>query len=384
MVYLCIMNGLYIHVPFCRRRCIYCGFYSTTCGGEEQKAYVKALSHELSLRCDELPSRHIDTLYIGGGTPAVLAPSLLEDIFKAVGDIFSLSSACEITVEANPDDVTDDWCDTLSCLPINRVSMGVQSFDDSILRALNRRHTSNQAVKAVERLYQRGTDNISVDLIYGLPAQTFEGFASDVDTVLGLPVSHLSAYALMFEEGTPLMSMLQGKVIKEADEELSVRMYDYLMDKLAGAGWEHYEISNFSLPGKASRHNSGYWQEMHYLGCGPSAHSYDGKRRSWNASSLQDYLRVGGDVVGGGIREEEILSRSDLRNERIMKGLRTCKGMDLDAFASDFDQSQLDRLLLQARPSVRAGYLAIDNGFLHLTRQGIFLSDGIMADLMEV
>ena len=262
--------------------------------------------------------------------------------------------------------------------------MGVQSFDDSILRALNRRHTSNQAVKAVERLYQRGTDNISVDLIYGLPSQTFEGFASDVDTVLGLPVSHLSAYALMFEEGTPLMSMLQGKVIKEADEELSVRMYDYLMDKLAGAGWEHYEISNFSLPGRASRHNSGYWQEMHYLGCGPSAHSYDGKRRSWNASSLQDYLRVGGDVVGGGIREEEILSRSDLRNERIMKGLRTCKGMDLDAFASDFDQSQLDRLLLQARPSVRAGYLAIDNGFLHLTRQGIFLSDGIMADLMEV
>ena len=369
--------GIYIHVPFCQGRCIYCDFYSTTEGEEWKSRYVDALLAELRLRRDELPLARVHSIYIGGGTPSQLPARALATILNEVCRLYPVDSDAEVTVEANPDDVTPEWLAALSHTPVNRLSMGVQSFDDALLRLIRRRHTAQQAVSAVEQAAGHGISNVSIDLIYGLPTQTMEQWQADVRQALALDVQHLSAYSLSYEEGTPLWRMLEQGRIEEADEELSLRMYEHLIDATQAAGFAHYEISNFCRPGRHSQHNSAYWHGVPYLGLGPGAHSYDGMRtRRWNLSDLKGYVQSAGSMPP---HQSEVLTDDELYDETVMTRLRTSEGLSLDLLTA------ADRAycMAQAEPHLQAGRLEQAGSTIRLTRQGIFTSNDIISDLMR-
>lgn len=396
-------QGLYIHVPFCKSRCIYCDFYSTTCGEADKTNFVGALEAEAVERADFLPSTQMDTLYIGGGTPSSLGVEHLRAVLEMAGRLFSVAEGAEVTVELNPDDVTPRLAEMLLRQGVNRVSMGVQTFDDDKLRFLRRRHTARTAETAVFTLLDAGIDNVSIDLIYGLPGQTLGQWTADVERAFRLPVSHLSAYALMYEEGTRLYTLRETGAISEADEELSLEMFRTLMRLTGEAGFRHYEISNFAKPGRPARHNTGYWTGMRYLGLGPGAHSYNGRVRSFNAPDLGAYLRAGGRVTTSGLLETEVLTDVQMREESLLTSLRTAAGLDLLDFASRFGRPALDCLLSRARPYINAGRLALlrsaSDSFvaplpappdypanparLALTTDGIFVSDDIISSLFD-
>ena len=321
-------SSLYIHVPFCKSRCIYCDFYSTTLGQDTMASYIEALEREMSLRIQYIKGTRVHTIYIGGGTPSLLPSHLLRELFDAILHEFSLDEDAEVTIEANPDDVTPDWLQGLEGTPVNRISMGAQTFDDKLLNLLGRRHNAQQVRDAVRLCKEAGIGNISLDLIYGLPKQTMDDWQSDVEQALSLGIKHLSAYALSIEPGTPLdSSPYKGELEGVHYEELSRRMYDHLMSATDKAGFLHYEISNFALPGFHSRHNSSYWQSTPYLGLGAGAHSYDGHRsRRANLPDIKAYIAAKGDVP----HETETLSDETLYNEFIMTRLRTSGGIPLD------------------------------------------------------
>lgn len=375
------MAGIYIHIPFCKTRCAYCDFYSTTQTSLRER-YIQALCRELELRNGYLQGHHVHTVYFGGGTPSQLRPTDLERIFGLLYKVYGLEQCTEITLEANPDDLTDDYVAALARLPFNRVSMGIQTFHDPTLRLLNRRHTAAQAVAAVNRLRRAGIRNISIDLIYGLPGETQERWEADLRQALSLDVEHISAYLLTYEEGTPLYRMKQQGQVQEADEDSCLCFFTTLMDTLAANGYEHYEISNFCKPGFHSRHNSSYWQGTPYLGCGPSAHSYNGQTRSWNTPSIDRYLA--GIDSGQPASDTERLSLHTRYNEYIMTRLRTRQGASLNTLRQDFGQSLTDYCLHAAAQHLAANRLETTNGYLRLTRQGIFVSDDILSDLMYV
>lgn len=369
--------GIYIHVPFCQGRCIYCDFYSTTEGEEWKSRYVDALLAELRMRRDELPLARVHSIYIGGGTPSQLPARALAAILNEVCRLFPVDSDAEVTVEANPDDVTPEWLAALSHTPVNRLSMGVQSFDDALLRLIRRRHTAQQAVCAVEQAARHGISNVSIDLIYGLPTQTMEQWQADVHQALALDVQHLSAYSLSYEEGTPLWRMLEQGRIEEADEELSLCMYEHLIDSTQAAGFTHYEISNFCRPGRHSQHNSAYWHGVPYLGFGPGAHSYDGMRtRRWNLSDLKGYVQAAGSMPP---HQSEVLTDDELYDETVMTRLRTSEGLSLDLLTASYRAY----CMAQAEPHLRAGRLEQAGSTIRLTRQGIFTSNDIISDLMK-
>ena len=379
--------GLYIHIPFCRSRCIYCDFYSTTLPQAWQGPYVEALGREMEIRANEEAGKlgRIGTVYIGGGTPSLLAGEALERLFALVARHYRLEDGAEVTLEANPDDVTGEWVDSLKGTPVNRISMGVQSLDDNILRTLRRRHTAEQARRAVALLQEAGYTNLSLDLIYGLPGQGLAQFERDVREVLGMGVTHLSAYALQFEPGTALSAMRQRGELSEADEELSLACYERLMDLTAEAGMEHYEISNFALPGRRSRHNSSYWTEAPYVGLGAGAHSYDptGHVRSFNCEDIRQYI----EAVGHGRRPStsEVLDETTRYNERVMLRLRTCEGLSLDELERDFGPERRRYCERMAEPHILRGRVQKKAGeALCLTRSGLFVSDDIISDLLEV
>lgn len=369
--------GIYIHVPFCQGRCIYCDFYSTTEGEEWKSRYVDALLAELRMRRDELPFARVHSIYIGGGTPSQLPARALAAILNEVCRLFPVDSDAEVTVEANPDDVSPEWLAALSHTPVNRLSMGVQSFDDALLRLIRRRHTAQQAVCAVEQAVGHGISNVSIDLIYGLPTQTMEQWQADVRQALALDVQHLSAYSLSYEEGTPLWRMLEQGRIEEADEELSLCMYEHLIDSTRAAGFTHYEISNFCRPGRHSQHNSAYWHGVPYLGFGPGAHSYDGMRtRRWNLSDLKGYVQAAGSMPP---HQSEVLTDDELYDETVMTRLRTSEGLSLDLLTAAYRAY----CMAQAEPHLRAGRLEQAGSIIRLTRQGIFTSNDIISDLMK-
>lgn len=369
--------GIYIHVPFCQGRCIYCDFYSTTEGEEWKSRYVDALLAELRMRRDELPLARVHSIYIGGGTPSQLPARALAAILSEVCRLYPVDSDAEVTVEANPDDVTPEWLAALSHTPVNRLSMGVQSFDDALLRLIRRRHTAQQAVRAVEQAARHGISNVSIDLIYGLPTQTMEQWQADVRQALALDVQHLSAYSLSYEEGTPLWRMLEQGRIEEADEELSLCMYEHLIDSTRAAGFTHYEISNFCRPGRHSQHNSAYWHGVPYLGFGPGAHSYDGMRtRRWNLSDLKGYVQAAGSMPP---HQSEVLTDDELYDETVMTRLRTSEGLSLDLLTAAYRAY----CMAQAEPHLRAGRLEQAGSTIRLTRQGIFTSNDIISDLMR-
>ena len=366
-------TSLYVHVPFCRSRCIYCDFYSTTHPAAHAAAYVRALEAEMAARAEEASA--VSTVYLGGGTPSQLTPQQLEDVFCAIHRHFRIDSGAEITVELNPDDVTPTLSRLLRSLGVNRTSLGVQTFSDTLLQFLHRRHDASQAREAVERLAQ-DIGNVSIDLIYGLPGQTVAEWTEDVRTALGLPVAHLSAYALTYEPGTQLWRMRGRGEVQDADDETYRSMYMTLKNMAEQAGFEHYEVSNFARPGYASRHNNAYWLGLPYIGLGPGAHSYDGGRiRRRNLPDLRAYNAAPGSVPA----ETEELTETELYDELVMTRLRLREGIALDTLTA----ADRDFLLTAATHPLSRGTLARSRNRLHLTREGLFVSDGIMADLMR-
>lgn len=369
------MAGLYIHIPFCKSRCIYCGFYSTTCI-QQASRYVGSLGCEMRLR--PVPEGCLQTVYLGGGTPSILGRELLERLFLYINNVYRVGESTEITMECNPDDVTPDFADMLSELSVNRVSMGVQSFHAQRLSFLGRRHSVQQVTDAVWWLRQAGIENISIDLIYGFPGQTLSEWEQDIDAALGLQVEHVSAYALSYEEGTPLQLMLHEGKVKEVDEELSRSMYYCLKHRLERAGYEHYEISNFAKPGRRSRHNSAYWNHTPYIGLGAGAHSFDGKVRSWNVADLDEYM----DAIDRGQvpLTYDVLDEVSMYNDLLMISLRTSNGLHL----SQLSALQQSYCLQNAKPFIQSGLLIHRNGVLRLSEEGLFVSDMIICNLMMV
>ena len=375
------MAGLYIHIPFCTKRCIYCDFFSQT-EMKYKNEYIDAVIRELEIRKEYLDNDPLETIYFGGGTPSQLQASDFGKLFDAVHRLFDTSACREITLEANPDDISARYIRELKELPFNRISMGLQSFMDEDLRFLNRRHSAAQAVKAVNDCRENGYTNLSIDLIYGLPGQTPEGWEENVSKALSLDIPHLSAYHLIYEEGTALYTLKEAGKIQPVHEETSLRMFSTLIDRLTENGYIHYEISNFAKPGMFSRHNTAYWTGKKYLGAGPSAHSYNGENRQWNVSSLPAYLK--GIRSGTPETETEILDLGTRYNDYIITGLRTLWGIDLGKIAAEFGEQTASYCKKQARKHLSNGFLTEKENKYTLTRKGIFISDGIMSDLLLV
>lgn len=365
---------IYLHIPYCHRKCTYCAFYSTVTAVGRQE-YVDALCRELVSRrhCMQHPIR---TVYFGGGTPTILTITQLEQIVATIKDNYDCSALEEVTIEANPEDLTRDYLQGLREVGFfNRLSIGVQSFDDTDLRLLNRRHVANQSIEAVCNAREFGFDNISVDLIYGLPNQTLEGWQKNLLQLEHLEVSHLSAYALTVEEGTMLKRQIEEGRVSMADEDMVVNQYQLLVEWGSAHGFVQYEVSNFSRPGFYSRHNSRYWNRTPYLGIGAAAHSFDGSFRRWNVADVGRYIKS---TCAGPIEhEEEELTLKDAHNEYLMTALRTIEGVDKRLVAGPF----APRLHNDMQKYVAAGLIEETPTHFRPTREGLLHADGMAADL---
>lgn len=374
------MAGLYIHIPFCESKCIYCDFYSMANNNHLIDKYIDALLVEAAQRKNELNSETITTVYLGGGTPSLLSITQLSKLVNGLKKMFDFSDVEEFTIEVNPDDVTADYIQQAKSLGINRVSMGVQSFSDEDLRFINRRHTAKQATDAIHIIKKAGIDNISIDLIYGIPGQNIEIWKNNVDTAISLLVQHISAYILMYEEGTRLSVMRSLGKITEVDDDVVAAMYDYLVAQLKSNGYIHYEISNFALPGFHSRHNSSYWNLTPYLGLGVAAHSFDGTIRRYNPSNLKKYL----DALGEGklFVEVENITQAEKYDEYVMLRLRTADGIDADELMHRFDEEYYQFFIEKTKPLVSEGSLINENGRYYIPENHIMISDNITCDLL--
>ena len=375
-----------MHVPFCAKRCVYCDFYSNT-DMDYKEAYISALLREMELRRDYLHGENVETIYFGGGTPSQLQSYNFEQIFEGIYRIFSVSDNPEITIEANPDDLSDSYVSSLKTLPVNRISIGIQSFVDKELSMLNRRHTSRGAVDAVARCKDAGLANISIDLMYALPGQTKESWAYNLDKAIALDVSHISAYSLTYEEGTSIYKMKERKDIEPVDDDLCEHFFRLLTKKLEGAGFVHYEISNFakcsaSFPeGRISLHNSSYWNGTDYLGLGPSAHSYNGDSRSWNVSSISGYIKALKDGSAE-VRETELLDEVAKYNDFIIIRLRTTWGVSLNELKRQFGDKRERYFLEKSEPFLRLNMLKRQGDIVKVSVGSIFISDAIIRDLI--
>lgn len=375
------MAGIYIHVPFCKTRCIYCDFYTRT-DMSSKHSYISALCKEIELRKEYTGDEIIETIYFGGGTPSQLSKDDLEQIFASIYRNFKVSEDAEITIEANPDDLGDKYLQMMRKFPFNRLSIGIQSFDDNELLFLKRRHTSQKAKDAVKSAKSIGFDNISIDLMYGLPNQTLDIWNKNLDEALALDIQHISSYHLIYEQGTRLYRLFKLGDINPVEEDLSVKMFSVMIDRLSSAGFEHYEISNFAKDGLYSKHNSSYWLGKKYLGLGPAAHSFDGQNRAWNIPSISKYTE--GINSGKLPLEVEYLDENTRYNDFILTGMRTMWGVDLQKLEALFGNPRKEYCLKNVRKYINQGFVSQSDGNLKLTRNGIFISDGIMSDLMWV
>lgn len=372
------MAGIYIHIPFCATKCIYCDFFSVAVTAEKRSAYLAALSKEYDARLGELRGEEVGTLYIGGGTPSLLSV----DEIAGLVSMPVLSADAEVTVEVNPDDVTPDFVDGLKRAGVNRVSMGVQSFCDEELEFLRRRHNAAQAKAAVATLRDGGIANLSIDLIYGIPGQSVESWTKSLEEAVALNTPHVSAYSLTYEEGTRLTRMRDRGDFSELDDDLTVALFEQLAATLHDAGYEQYEISNFAKPGWHSRHNSAYWDFTPYLGLGASAHSFDGKVRRYNPSSLKEYLEK---VDAAGVAyEEECETADQLYDEWVMTRLRTRAGMCLDDLEKRFGKKRRQYAARIVDRHIADRCLVREGSVVRLTRHGVMLSDMVFRDLFIV
>ncbi|MDR0873704.1 MAG: radical SAM family heme chaperone HemW [Prevotellaceae bacterium] len=377
------MAGIYIHIPFCKSRCAYCDFHSGTDFSLKDK-YINALCAELHIRKNYF-FENVKTVYFGGGTPSLLKYEDFLRILNAVNENYSLSQNTEMTIEANPDDISKEYVEMLRGLGFNRISIGIQSFNDKELQLINRRHSAEKAREAVKNCQKAGFQNISIDLIYGLPAQTLETWENNLNEAIALDVQHISAYHLTYEKGTKICQMLEKNEIRQVSEETSLEMFKMLTGKLKSAGFEHYEISNFAQKGFRSQHNSAYWNDEKYIGVGTAAHSYNGISRQWNVSDTKKY------IDGKSFFEIEDLTETEKYNDFVITRLRTCEGIDLSVLKEKFGEKLLQYCLKNAEKWIATRHCIYTcqarndkttNARLVLTEKGIFVSDCIFEGLI--
>jgi oxygen-independent coproporphyrinogen III oxidase len=373
------MAGIYIHIPFCKKLCYYCDFYHIASAGN-QDDFFNSLKKEATLRKDYAGNEPVSTIYFGGGTPSVCPVSEIESILEHLHRLFSIDDNSEITIELNPDDVTPEYLKGLSEIGINRVSLGVQSWRDSDLRMLNRRHDSAGAAYALNETFSAGFENVTIDLIYGIPGMSLTDWASNLDISFSYKITHLSAYHLTIEPGTVFGKMRDKNLISEIEEEESASQFNMLIEKAEAAEFIHYEISNFGKEGYFSRHNSNYWKQVPYIGLGPSAHSFNGYSRQWNVRNLQSYIKS----VNEGTKyyESEELDNKTCFNEYIMTSLRTMWGIDLEYLEKVFEKEGYDYVINLSAKFKEYGLMKQDKKTLVLTNQGKMISDNIISELM--
>ena len=406
------MSGIYLHIPFCKQACHYCDFHFSTSLGKKE-AMVSALCKELELRKDEFNgdkvvgnadsdvenvgskdgnvdsgyangdhrNEVVETIYFGGGTPSVLTTAELRRLIDTVYANYTVSENPEITVEANPDDLSPKKVKELADAPVNRLSIGIQSFFEEDLKLMNRAHDAGEASECIQRA-QEHFDNISIDLIYGIPGMSNERWRRNIEKALSFGIPHISSYALTVEPKTALASFIAKGIIENVDDEVAQEHFHILSETLEAAGYDSYEISNFGKPGYFSRNNTAYWQQKKYIGVGPSAHSYDGERRGWNIANNPKYLKA----IETGIlpMETETLSVTDKYNEYVMTGLRTIWGVSLDKIASEYGKTYREYLMKQSGKYLSEHLLYLDGDILRATKKGRFLADGIASHLFMV
>jgi oxygen-independent coproporphyrinogen-3 oxidase len=371
------MAGIYIHIPFCKQACHYCDFHFST-SFQYKKEIIEALHQEIRLQKDYLQGEIIETIYFGGGTPSVLETSEINVLLEEVFTNFSVKADAEITLEANPDDLNVKKILSLKQTPVNRFSIGVQSFFEEDLLWMNRAHNTVEAFTSIKTAQDAGFHNITIDLIYGYPLLTQAKWQYNLEQFFRLQIPHLSAYSITVEPQTALASFIRKKKQPEMNDEQSATQFEFLMDEAEKHGFEHYEISNFSLPGKHSRHNSNYWNGVKYLGVGPSAHSFNGETRQWNVANNQQYL-VALNTNHAPFTLEN-LSKEDRVNEFIMTTLRTSNGLDLN-LANQLSNGSAEEILKEATPFLSKNWLIQTNQLLTLTREGKLYADHIAAML---
>lgn len=371
------MAGIYIHIPFCTQKCSYCNFYSVA-NITLKAPFLEALLLEIASRAKEVESQTVETIYFGGGTPSILTIVEVKSILKQIRRFYTLGKSLEITMEANPDDLSEAYLLGLKNSGINRLSIGVQSFDDSVLRQINRRHTSDEAIHVIENALKLGFENLSIDLIYGIPNQLDDQWVKNLQIADRYKIAHLSCYALTVEEKTVLHKQIEkGKVVAPSEED-AIRQFNLLMDFAEENGYQQYEISNFCRDGLVSKHNSAYWNGVPYLGFGPGAHSFATPVRRWNLSNVKDYIE--GLKNNGCYFEEEFLSEEDRYNEYVMTSLRTSSGCNIEFVKSHFDQKYGNWLTRQQQKIEPTWIIEVANGFA-LTREGKLMTDYITREL---
>ena len=374
------MSGIYIHIPFCKQACHYCDFHFST-NLKKKDEMVLALAKEIKLRKDEFQEEIVETIYFGGGTPSRLQIAELKFLIDEVFKNYTISENPEITLEANPDDLSEDYLIELSKIGINRLSIGIQSFFEDDLKLMNRAHNVEEAKKCLE-IATKYFDNISIDLIYGMPNMSNEKWQKDIETALSFGINHISSYALTVEPKTALHTFIENGKIPKLEDNLASEHFDILVEKLTENNFIHYELSNFGKENYFSKNNSSYWLGKKYIGIGPSAHSFDGKNRSWNISNNSLYIKsIAKNILPN---EIEILTKIDQYNEYVMTGLRTIWGISLDKILAEFGKTYLDYLLKQSQKYLDDNLLEIENNILKTTKKGKFLSDGIASDLFLV
>ena len=377
------MAGIYIHIPFCLSKCAYCGFYSIP-SLKRKDEFLEALKQEIVTRKDELHGEKVGTVYFGGGTPSILKVEEIETILKILHEHFEIDPEAEITLEANPDTLSLDYLVSLRKLGVNRLSIGIQSFFDNDLQYLSRRHDAQHAQQCVAWAKEAGFENISLDLIYGLPTSDADQWNRNLDRFLAMEVPHLSAYALTLEPNSILTKQIEMGKTMPVNEDDAVRDYEILCQRMAQAGFLHYEISNFCKPGMHSRHNASYWFGTPYLGLGPSAHSYDGVTRRWNGSSLEGYVEVRRQKLEDRSQktdEKEMLTPEQQYDEYVMLRLRTMWGIDLKYLKREMGERFSTYCEQKAQPLIAQGRLSQTREFLYLTDEQMLFADGIAEEL---
>jgi len=372
------LAGIYLHIPFCKQACTYCNFHFTT-SLRHKDDLVKAIQKEIIAEKDYLRGEEVATIYFGGGTPSILEISDLRFLISDLNRHYPIAQDAEITLEANPDDVTKEKAGAWKEIGINRLSIGIQSFFEEELRWMNRAHNAEQAKACIENSYAAGIDNLNIDLIYGSPLLTDEMWKQNVDTAIGYDVTHLSCYALTVEEKTPLHKNISLQKTVDIDNDKQARQFLQLMNWLRKAGYEHYEVSNFAKPGFRSRHNSSYWKGTSYLGLGPSAHSFNGSERRWNIANNNVYINSINE--GFAERELEALTPSQQLNESIMISLRTVEGIDLSKMQMHWGAKERNRIENDLTKYIQTGLITLSNDHAQLTDEGMLRADGIAADL---
>lgn len=373
-------GGLYIHIPFCKQACHYCDFHFSTSLGKKE-AMIAALKMELELRKSEFANENVETIYFGGGTPSVLELGEIHDLVSTVYKHYKVADTPEITLEANPDDLSLQKIQALAKSPINRLSIGIQSFFDTDLKLMNRAHSADEASESLKNAV-RYFDNISIDLIYGMPDMNLDRWEKNIEKALAFEVPHISSYALTIEPKTALANFVDKGLIRPASDELAQEHFHLLYETLLQEGFICYEISNFGKPGYFSQNNSAYWQQKKYVGIGPSAHSFDGNRRGWNIDNNPKYIKA---LERGELpMETETLSTKDKYNEYVMTGLRTIWGVDVTRIQKEYGEKYQDYLLMQSKKFREEGLLVLEGNVLSTTKEGKFLADGIAADLFMI